>query len=125
MMQTGPTSRPRRGAGLAGAADGATVAVLGGLLVLLFSLLAGSAEASDIVTWVDDEGVTHFGNARLAPAAARRVEVAPANGMATPATPPSRATDGGPAMILIERTANRETIGWRGHDWNVRRRGHR
>lgn len=104
---------------------GGTITVLGGLLVLLVGLLAGSAEAGDVVTWVDDEGVTHFGNARLAPTTARRIEIAPANGMDKPTVPASRTTTNGPAMILIERKANRETIGWRGHDWNVQRRGHR
>ncbi len=134
MTQSSHLPQARRGGGPAGgpasgpaggAADGGTIAVLGGLLVLLLSLLAGSAEANDIVTWTDDQGVTHFGNARLAPATARRVQVAPANGMETPVAPATRNTSDGPAMILIERPANRETIGWRGHDWNVKRRGHR
>lgn len=107
-----------------GAADGGSD-LPGTLLILLSCLLAGSAVASDIVTWTDDQGVVHFGNARLGPTAARRVDVAPANGMDKPEVPAARDAANGPAMILIEREPNRETIGWRGHDWNVKRRGHR
>jgi hypothetical protein len=125
MTQSGHTRAQRRKPGTATSADGGTVAVLAGLLVLLVSLLAGSAEAGDVVTWVDDEGVTHFGNARLAPHTARRVDVAPANGMDEPEAPARPASSRGPAFILIEREANREPIGWRGHAWNVERRGHR
>lgn len=121
MTQSSDTSPTRSGRGPGGGA----MTVLGGLLVLLLSLLAGTAVADDIVTWTDDQGITHFGNARLAPTEARRVEVAPANGMDTPETPATRGSAGRPAMILIERQPNREAIGWRGHEWNVKRRRHR
>jgi len=93
-------------------------------ITALLLTLAVPVCADDIVTWVDGDGVTHFTNARLAPGDAERVEVAPANGMAVPEeVPSSRSSGRGPTAVIIEKPANRETIGFRGHQWNASRRG--
>jgi len=93
------------------------------IITLLLSL-AATVCADDIVTWVDADGVTHFTNARLAPGDAEPVAVAPANGMAVPEdVPGARARSRGPTAGIIEKPSNRETIGFRGHQWNVSRRG--
>jgi len=93
-------------------------------IVTLLATLAAPVCADDIVTWVDADGVTHFTNARLAPGDAEPVTVAPANGMAVPEGASAPRTRGrGPTAVILEKPANRETIGFRGHQWNVSRRG--
>ena len=68
-----------------------------------------------IATWVDENGVTHFGNSQFAPANARSVDVAPANGMDVPAAVSSSGRQSGqPAMVAIKKKPNRQTKGWRG-----------
>lgn len=79
-------------------------------------------QAGEIVTWVDAQGVTHFGNPQLAPMDARAVEVEPANGMAVPQPLPVRSAGSGPVSVVLEKQPNRQLVGWRGHQWNVNRR---
>lgn len=83
------------------------------------------AAAGDIATWVDDAGVTHFGNPQFAPSDARPVEVQPANGMVVPEGPRHSSRSSGPATVVLEKRPNREMVGWRGHEWNVSRRPRR
>jgi len=46
---------------------------------------ANIALANDVVTWQDDNGVTHFGNAQFAPAGqGDEVRLQPANAMQVP-----------------------------------------
>ncbi|MEQ8860338.1 MAG: DUF4124 domain-containing protein [Pseudomonadales bacterium] len=94
-------------------------------IAILASLPWQIALAGEIVTWVDADGVTHFGNPQLAPMAARSVEVAPANGMAVPEGAPTRRNGYGPATVILEKKPNRELVGWRGHQWNASRRPQR
>ncbi len=59
------------------------------IVAMLSMAAAGQAFAdSHIATWVDENGVTHFGNTQFAPSNAESVEVAPANGMDVPAAVP-------------------------------------
>jgi hypothetical protein len=89
------------------------------IIAMLSLAAAGQANAetsnSGIATWVDENGVTHFGNSQFAPANASTVAVAPANGMDVPAAVPSSSSDAGkPSMVAIRKTPNRQTKGWRG-----------
>ena len=96
------------------------------LSVLVLALVPFAARSDEIATWVDADGVTHFGNPQFAPDDARAVEVRPANGMVVPQTPHARPQQGGPSVVVLDKEPNRELVGWRGHQWNVsRRRTHR
>ncbi len=81
----------------------------------------GGGTGGAIARWVDADGVTHFGNPQFAPHDAEPVAVEPANGMAVPAAVPAASSGSrGPAVVVLEKKANRQTIGWRGHYWTVR-----
>jgi len=89
------------------------------IIALLSMAAAGQANAetseSGIATWVDGNGVTHFGNSQFAPANARSVDVAPANGMDVPAAVSSSGRQSGkPSLVAIKKKPNRQTRGWRG-----------
>ncbi len=79
---------------------------------------AGSVAADEIVKWVDENGVTHFGNAQFAPqGAGERVEVHNANGMDAPnlnildRAPEHREMNG----VVVERAQVKNPRGWRGY----------
>mgnify|MGYP003573798782 CR=1 FL=1 len=89
------------------------------IIAMLSMAAAGQANAetseSGIATWVDGNGVTHFGNSQFAPANARSVDVAPANGMDVPAAVSSSGRQSGkPSLVAIKKKPNRQTRGWRG-----------
>jgi hypothetical protein len=87
------------------------------ITAMLGMAAAGPAQAADtnIATWVDANGVTHFGNGQFAPANAKSIAVEPANGMDVPAAVPSSSSRAGkPAMVEIKKQPNRQTKGWRG-----------
>ncbi len=80
--------------------------------------LTSSAAADEIVRWVDENGVTHFGNAQFAPqGAGERVEIQDANGMDVPnlnilnRTPEHRELNG----VVVERAHIKNPRGWRGY----------
>ena len=88
-------------------------------IVAVLSMAAAGQACADsrIATWMDENGVTHFGNTQFAPTNAESVEVAPANGMDVPATAPSSGSSNGkPSMVAIRKKPNRQTKGWRGFD---------
>ncbi len=89
------------------------------IIAMLSMATAGQAfaETSDsgIATWVDGNGITHFGNSQFAPANASPVDVAPANGMDVPAAVSfSSRQSRQPSMVAIKKKPNRQTKGWRG-----------
>lgn len=91
------------------------------LLTVCVALGGATAQAGEIARWVDADGVTHFGNPQFAPDQAVPVQVTPANRMDVPESLPASATRrGGPSVVVLEKEANRQTRGWRGHYWSVR-----
>ena len=94
-------------------------------LIALTVLLAGSAAASpqsEIVTWVDADGVTHFGNPQFAPPQQHQpVSVNPANGMVAPKLPAGyQAQQRGKNIVTLDRTKLKNKRGFRG--FNARSR---
>ena len=88
------------------------------LYLMAFGALisASSAAADEIVRWVDENGVTHFGNAQFAPQGeGERVEVQRANGMDAPnleilnRTPQRRQQMNG---VVMERTHTKNPRGF-------------
>ncbi len=88
---------------------------------LVFAAFSMSGQAQDIARWVDDHGVTHFGNPQFAPGDPHDVtlvDVRPANGMLVPeATNQSR---GRPRFVVIKKQAKSNLRGWRGYQKNRR-----
>ncbi len=86
---------------------------------LVFAAFSMSGQAQDIARWVDDHGVTHFGNPQFAPGDPHDVtlvDVQPANGMVVPeATNVSR---GRPRFVIIKMKAKSNMRGWRGYQKN-------
>ncbi len=74
--------------------------------------------ATEVATWVDEHGVTHFGNAQFAPpGAAASVEVPPANGMDVVKTRRTSDDRGrGPAVSVLKRSRLENPRGFRGYD---------
>jgi len=89
------------------------------LIGLILSAATLPAMASgDIVRWVDDQGVTHFGNPQFAPANAHEpVEVKAANGMVVPTSVRSRSgsRSSGPNVVTLDRTRLENRRGFRGY----------
>ena len=88
------------------------------LMAVVALMSAGTAAADEIVKWVDDNGVTHFGNAQFAPQGeGERVEVHNANGMDAPSlrilnrAPEYRELNG----VVVERAHIKNPRGWRGY----------
>lgn len=89
---------------------------------LLLILIAGSGSAalqarSDIATWIDDDGVTHFGNPQFAPPNSHTVvTVHPANTMvATQAPAHTGNTASGPRVVTLNRGKQKNKRGFRGY----------
>ncbi|XOV85655.1 MAG: DUF4124 domain-containing protein [bacterium] len=74
--------------------------------------------AGEVATWVDANGVTHFGNPQFAPPGeAQVVDVKPANGMDVVNTSDvRRAGSNGPRVSVLERTHFENPRGFRGFD---------
>jgi hypothetical protein len=74
--------------------------------------------ATEVATWVDEHGVTHFGNAQFAPpGAATSVAVPPANGMDVVQTRATAADRGrGPAVSVLKRSRMENPRGFRGYE---------
>ena len=51
-------------------------------MALCAPVISSTAAADEVVKWVDEDGITHFGNAQFAPSGAgEMVNIKPANGM--------------------------------------------
>lgn len=74
--------------------------------------------ATEVATWVDEQGVTHFGNAQFAPPGAAESVVVPAvNGMDVIQTRSTRASrDNGPTVSVLKRSRMENPRGFRGFD---------
>jgi hypothetical protein len=79
-------------------------------------MLTSTAGAETVARWVDENGVTHFGNPQFAPAHADSVHVREANGMDKPEAP-TRLTNPeartGPATSVITVPPKQNKKGWR------------
>ncbi len=86
---------------------------------LVFAAFSMSGQAQDVARWVDDHGVTHFGNPQFAPGDPHDVtliDIFPANGMVVPvATNESR---GRTRFVVIKKQAKSNLRGWRGYQRN-------
>ena len=73
--------------------------------------------AGEVATWVDNNGVTHFGNPQFAPPGeAQAVVVKPANGMDVVVTNNNRrSASSGPTVSILERTRVENPRGFRGY----------
>jgi len=79
---------------------------------------ANIALANDVVTWQDDNGVTHFGNAQFAPAGqGDEVRLQPANAMQVPdlAVLQTSQSSRGPAVMTLDRPVVQNPRGFRGY----------
>lgn len=87
-----------------------------GLTILLASA-AGAGTQSQIVTWVDAEGITHFGDPQFAPPEQHKaVSVNPTNAMVVPDAPAGKtATRRGGSVVTLERTKLKNKKGFRGY----------
>ena len=83
-------------------------------LSLCLMAVIGAAHANDneVARWVDDQGITHFGDAHLAPAEATQVEIASTNGMERPGDVP-QASSRGPVWTVIDQAPKQNKVGWR------------
>ena len=99
-------------------------------LALCASSMSTLSFADEVVRWVDEDGVTHFGNAQFAPAGSgEKITLANANAMDVPdlgilhrsnARKPMKVT-------MLERTKMKNPRGWRGYNRRSSagdRRGH-
>lgn len=86
------------------------------LVAIIGITFAGSAAAGGIARWVDESGVTHFGNPQFAPAGeGSLIEVAAINIMDVPVAPPRKVRGTPPRVVTIERPAKRNKRGWQGY----------
>ena len=85
--------------------------LIGGLILTAVAATGAMAEES-IASWVDDQGVTHFGNRQFAPDNAKMLEVADTNRMDIPKNVPAD-TSNGPTWSVIEQAPKQNKKGWR------------
>ena len=95
-------------------AGGLPAVALATLLLLAASLTGSMAARADasIASWVDANGVTHFGDWHLAPAHASTVAVGDTNGMVAPEIT-SRRPKARTQWTMIERAPKQNPKGWR------------
>ena len=96
------------------------------LLALCAPVYAASSFAGEISKWVDENGVTHFGNAQFAPAGGgETVAIEPANGMDVPdmAILKKREQSRSVNVRVLQRGKMKNPRGWRGHDGRLIRGG--
>ena len=90
-------------------------------LILTLAFLAGSATAGEpIARWVDENGVTHFGDAQFAPAEAELQSVAPANGMHAPSVVTRASSSQAASWSVISLPPKKNPIGWRARGEGVK-----
>ena len=88
------------------------------ILMLSAALNAAETQAnSDIVKWVDSQGVTHFGHQQFAPPDNHEaVEIKPANGMVAPSIPAgSNANSHRLHVVKLDRSKLKNKRGFRGY----------
>ena len=93
--------------------------VAGALLLATFST---NGQAGDIARWVDENGVTHFGNPQFAPGAPEDVmlvKVQPANRMVVPTAVPESHRAAG-RITVVKKKAKSNPRGWRGYRKSLR-----
>lgn len=87
------------------------------ILIAAFSTLmtfsTGAAADESVASWVDDQGLTHFGNTQLAPDDATTFKVAVTNSMDVPKNVPSLNKGTGPIWTVIEQPPKQNKKGWR------------
>ena len=86
---------------------------------LVFAAYSMSGQAEVIAKWVDEEGVTHFGNPQFAPGdvdAVTLVEVGPANGMVVPTVVAE--TNHRSRVVVIKKKGKSNPRGWQGYRRN-------
>ena len=94
-------------------------------LVLCAPVYAQQSIAGEVVKWVDEDGVTHFGNAQFAPAGGgEAVKIERANGMAVPKLGILNKQEKRTRMnvTVLERSDLENPRGWRGHHSRARTR---
>ena len=89
-------------------------------LIVLALLATGAVKAnpqSEIVTWVDDNGVTHFGHPQFAPPQQHEaVRVNPANGMVAPdLAAANQVQPRSASVVTLDRTKLKNKRGFRGY----------
>ena len=91
------------------------------LLSVAGGTLAPCAFSETVSRWVDENGVTHFGNPQFAPASADAVTIKPTNGMdkVTPAATSNSAARTGPATAVIRMAPKRNKKGWRSRNESI------
>ena len=89
-----------------------------GAIFVIVMCCSPVAYAGEIAIWVDQNGVTHFGNPQFAPPGeGQAVTVKPANGMDPVASNSSRrSSSSGPNVSVLERTRVENPRGFRGYD---------
>ncbi len=93
-------------------------------VILCVILVPSFASADEVVKWVDENGVTHFGNPQFAPSGQGRVvEVPPANAMDVPDTTTlgRQAAAKNMNMVVLDRPTMENPRGWRGYNKRHRR----
>ena len=96
-------------------------------LAISVAFLPSMAIADEVVRWVDENGVTHFGNPQFAPAGeGQAVRVAPANGMDVPDTGVlgRQSASKNMNMTVLERPTMENPRGWRGYSARPQRKRH-
>lgn len=91
-------------------------------LALCMPFLSDSAFAGDVVKWVDQNGVTHFGDAQFAPAeGAEKITIGPTNPMdETDTGILHRVSTAKPMnVVTVSREVRRNPRGWRGYNGRV------
>ncbi len=83
-------------------------------LTLCLMAVLGAAHANDdrIARWVDADGVTHFGDASIAPVEATEVQVVATNGMDNPGDV-DLGSSRGPVWTVIDPAPKQNKKGWR------------
>lgn len=87
------------------------------IMALCLSMLASKSFANDVVKWVDEHGVTHFGNAQFAPpGSGESVMVEDANAMDAPDVGILSRREGRSRanITVLERSKLQNPRGWRG-----------
>jgi hypothetical protein len=87
------------------------------VIVSVLILTASSAMADTIARWVDEDGVTHFGNRQFAPPGAETIKLDAANGMDPPAATATGRSSNGPHWTKLTLPRKQNPKGWRSrHD---------
>ncbi len=95
------------------------------LLALAGAFVVSPVTAEEVVSWADEKGVTHFGNAQFAPSGrGEPVDLKPANGMDVPDLRALGRRNSPKKMksVVLDRPKLENPRGWRGFG-NRRPRG--